>query len=169
LNGTSGRLPLIRDARGVIAADIDGDGDRDLLVLPPVGLLEAPAPGLLLINDGAGFFVDETARRLGSSDISSAEFVDIDRDGDADLVTAGPPMAVWRNDGAGRFTVVPGAIVLPADGYTGLLPVDVDGDLDFDLITFGGSAGVAVLTNDGAGRFAMAAVPVPRGLLHARA
>ena len=70
----------------------------------------------LLINDGDGGFVDESAARLPPDEdyTMDADFVDIDDDGDLDFVTASygtssaPRMLteyrVYSNDGDGYFT-----------------------------------------------------------------
>ncbi len=139
------RLPTMSDAtRGIEPADIDGDGDVDLLVVN----LSLIQPSSWWINQGgiqggtAGYFVDETAARWlfvgaqGSSFPPSvllpsglfpgmgadAAFGDFDDDGDLDLVYAangdllvGVPTRVFLNDGQGRFQEHnPTAFVLPA-------------------------------------------------------
>ncbi len=68
---------------GVVAADLDGDGDTDLYICS----LGANA---LLLNDGTGRFTDATAAS-GAGDTrwsSSAAAGDLDGDGDLDLMVA---------------------------------------------------------------------------------
>jgi alpha-beta hydrolase superfamily lysophospholipase len=95
------------ETRKVVIGDADGDGDVDLLFANVNFAMPAAARSRLLINDGRGRFVDETAQRLpgqGGS-VFDGVFDDIDRDGDADLVlgTLGRGPQVLRNDGRGRF------------------------------------------------------------------
>ncbi|GAB4521440.1 MAG: hypothetical protein Tsb0010_05680 [Parvularculaceae bacterium] len=94
--------------------DADGDGDLDIY-FANVNFRRTGAPqDRLLINDGAGRFTDETAHRLPAIDdyTMDADFIDIDGDGDLDIVTAGLvisgglapiPYRVLENDGSGRF------------------------------------------------------------------
>ncbi|MCH7726091.1 MAG: VCBS repeat-containing protein [Planctomycetes bacterium] len=66
-------------------------------------------PAFLLINDGKGHFEDATeASGLGGKRrrrVYSASFVDVDEDGDLDLVTASDfaGIDIFTNDGRGRF------------------------------------------------------------------
>jgi hypothetical protein len=65
---------------GATLADVDGDGDLDLLVTTMGG------PNVLYRNDGTGQFTREADAGLRSGDGSTtAAFADVDRDGDLDL------------------------------------------------------------------------------------
>ncbi len=92
---------------GVSAGDADGDGLDDLYMAQPAGL-----PNRLFRARGDGTFEDVTERAglAVLDDTTQSIFADVDNDGDEDLVLAlssGP--ALFRNDGGGRFTRVPGA------------------------------------------------------------
>ena len=140
----------------VLAADVDGDGDQDLLY-PNVG------KGLLYLNDGTGHFVDATATHLpGVDDMSLAAVLgDFDGDGDLDLVTANFGQDRLRlNDGRGRFVdATPQAVPTDADETRVALLGDVDGDGDLDM--FLGNTGLVgewsfqnrLYRNDGRGQF----------------
>ena len=121
--------------------DVDGDGDVDLLLGQ-----DYSRQMLLLINNGAGVFANETTVRIPTLNTSTARatFGDVDADGDLDIAlcnsgtsrfgTTGQPR-LYLNDGGGRFT----------DATTGRIPTgnisqqmdvlffDADGDFDLDL------------------------------------
>ena len=88
---------------GVAVGDADGDGHPDLYATRLDG------PGRLYRNRGDGTFTDVTADAgLGrlTEPSSGAAFVDIDNDGDQDLVVTtilGRGPALFVNDGEGRF------------------------------------------------------------------
>jgi hypothetical protein len=113
----------------IAAADLDGDGDTDV-VTGGGNRLE------LFRNDGSGTFTASPGLSAGSraTAISALALGDLDGDGNADLVVgqAGPPLVAWLGSGA-SFT--------PADGVIPAVPLDVkrfslgdaDGDFDPDL------------------------------------
>jgi len=71
-----------RYATGCAFADVDGDGDQDLI------LLSLGGPNAVFVNDGKGHFTEQTAGltdRAGSMTIAVA---DVDGDGDLDLYIA---------------------------------------------------------------------------------
>lgn len=84
---------------------------------------------------------------------SGACFLDVDADGQADLLFqngTGPP-ALYRNR-SGRFEPIENALPpLPSNG-TGCTAGDFDNDVDTDL-ALGFGDGVRLLANDGTGRF----------------
>jgi hypothetical protein len=131
------RLPLraaIEETREAELADVDGDGDLDLYFANVPFVAGADPQDRLLINAGRGWFTDETAARIGreSRYTVDAEFTDVDRDGDLDLVTANlndvKPYRVSLNDGAGVFKDATSS-VLPS----GLAGQGIDAEVaDFD-------------------------------------
>lgn len=92
------------------AEDVDGDGDRDLLVTL-ANLTDATHQFKLFINHGNRVFVDETASRFddpthGAQWIDFVFVQDVDSDGDLDILTdiGGGGLLKWENSGIGRFT-----------------------------------------------------------------
>jgi Tfp pilus assembly protein PilF/peroxiredoxin len=161
---------------GVSVGDFDGDGLDDFYVSQPEGL-----PNRLFRNKGDGTFEDVTeAAGVAVLDRTSESlFVDVDNDGDQDLVllTRTGPL-LFRNDGKGRFARDPDAFQFqrPLQGSltsAAVADYDRDGFLDIYLCAYGYYIGVSedkagppspyhdakngspnvLLHNDGHGRF----------------
>jgi hypothetical protein len=109
---------------GVTTADIDNDGDLDMI------LVDADDKGHLYYNDGDGTFT--FGRSFSQIDGYMAGLADLDNDGDLDLVFAGDEKS-YLNDGSGVF--VDGASI-PVSGINdpraiAFADIDNDGDMDF--------------------------------------
>ena len=147
---------LIGYGRDVEFGDVDGDGDLDLAVAN-----DFLTPQKLLINDGTGFFTDESAARIPQFAMSSSHcsFGDVDDDGDLDLwYTRGGSSRfgsgqaqLWINDGSGFYSDqtaqrLPQQLVsAPMDCIFG----DLDGDLDLDMIEGHRSGNSKLYINEG--------------------
>jgi enediyne biosynthesis protein E4 len=136
-------LPEMKFSGSVaVPFDYDGDGLVDLFVggrqVP--GKYPLPADSYLLRNEG-GRFVDVTdavapgLRKIGM--VTSALWLDCDRDGHTDLVLAGEwmPIVIMRNTG-GRFERVEGDSGLEHSSgwWYSLAAADLDGDGWEDLV-----------------------------------
>lgn len=138
----------------VALADLDSDGDPDLLVNPWV-----EGNGVLL-NDGRGAF---TTMVPGDIPGDAAVCVDYDGDGDLDAVTTLNPwpgdaaeFRVLVNDGRGGLrarTLVTASPGITLDEFW-LADVDCDGDLDLGGAR--GPDGPSYFANDGAWNFTLA-------------
>jgi hypothetical protein len=121
----------------VLVADLDGDGDLDLVVTNDAPTADQLAPGVLLKNGGAGHFTAATLPSTDSPhDARGLAVADVDRDGHLDLVLTnateflphgGTAVEVLRGRGDGTFTPLAG---LPRYGVGafGAAAGDLDGD-----------------------------------------
>ncbi|MEM7198746.1 MAG: VCBS repeat-containing protein [Planctomycetota bacterium] len=147
---TTSRLPSVADdSNAVVLADVDGDGDLDLL-------LGNSNQNRLYQNDGTGHFVDVTATQLpiGAVNTSDLASLDFDEDGDLDLVLAnlGQNMLL-ENNGLGQFfNVTAGRMPVLIDQSRTVIADDLDADGFVDLL-FGNPAQTAFLRNDRSGNF----------------
>ncbi|MEM7202343.1 MAG: VCBS repeat-containing protein [Planctomycetota bacterium] len=148
----SGQLPATPlMAEDLFLADVDADGDRDLIIA-------TRRENALYLNDGLGHFTDASQthlpqRRRLTRSIASG---DVDQDGDPDLLLANEAAQnrLLRNDGTGRFVdVTETAMPSRADRTRAVAFADVDRDGDVDIITANDRQANRLLLNDGTGRF----------------
>jgi hypothetical protein len=133
----------------VKAADLNGDGDLDLVVAMEW------APHLVLLNDGSGRFTEDPTRSPRTThDHEEVVLADLDGDGSIDLFIVSEDdraKELYLNDGQARFRDASDRIPSTAIS-NGALALDIDGDGDLDLVL--ANAGPdQVLVNDGRGRF----------------
>jgi len=115
-------LPELHGHSAVTAGDVDGDGDLDAWVMQykfpymrgqfPTPYYDANDgfPSYLLLNDGKGNFTEATSpaglAAKGHRRTYSGSFVDLDEDGDLDLLNVSDfaGLDLYRNNGRGQFT-----------------------------------------------------------------
>lgn len=138
----------------VVAGDIDGDLDADLVL--GEGLIPTQQVSFHL-NDGAGNFTNSATILMPGEFPGALRLGDVDGDTDLDLlVSTLDEVLLYTNDGAGNFTNSGQSISPGSDGtVSALVLADVDGDTDLDLVVphYSGSAPEEVWLNDGAGTF----------------
>ncbi len=136
-------------ARSVFAADVDGDGDMDVLSASQyhdrIAWYE---------NDGNANFTAHTISE--SADGARSVFAeDVDGDGDMDVLSASSldnKIAWYENDGNESFTAH--TITTLADGADSVFAADVDGDGDMDVLSASGfDDRIAWYENDGNANF----------------
>jgi hypothetical protein len=124
------------DPTSVFAADVDGDGDLDVLSASMAGRPEEIA--WYENTDGAGSFGSQQVISTVSGDARSVFAADVDGDGDLDVLSASvyAPNVVWyeNTDGAGSFGTHQ-VISTVADGARSVFAADVDGDGDVDVLS----------------------------------
>lgn len=135
---------------GSVWIDVDNDGDLDLFIAKcRQGVNNPDDPrrwNRLFINDGNGNYTEETtAHGLENHNQSwSADFGDIDNDGDLDLVVTNHnrSLQLYLNDGTGHFTeATTGSGIEYSGSFLQVKLVDFDNDGFLDLITAGNLAG----------------------------
>lgn len=127
--------------RDAFAADIDGDGDKDI-----VSISRNPEYVKKLAwyenTDGLGSFAEEQIISIDDFEFSRISPADIDGDGDIDIVTSNYKKLIWFEnlDGLGSFSLEHTVYEYEECCYYPFshnIPADVDGDGDIDLISGG--------------------------------
>jgi subtilisin-like proprotein convertase family protein len=148
------------DTAVVAVADMDGDGDLDIVT----------GNGKVYLNDGSGNFytgaIDcivppDTVRCFGTGTDSatSVAVADLDGDSDLDIVTGNgfdSQDVIYLNDGRGNFSI-PHYFGSVTDDTSSVAVGDMDGDGDLDIVTGNFDEGYGeqstVYLNDGLGNF----------------
>lgn len=155
--------PLLQFAHfgAVDIADIDNDGDQDLIISGSETIGSFIKNTILYQNDGFGNFsiLDDSTF---STDVTSMKFGDVDNDNDQDIFISGlnpSSNKLYLNNGLGVFSLDITASFPPI--YHGDFDFgDLDGDGDLDILMAGknfnlnfGTPVSIILENNGAGIF----------------
>jgi hypothetical protein len=150
----------------IVAADLDGDGDRDLAVAD-----HTPTNNVTILkNTGHGnFFQASSSPESAGDSPSSMVAADLDGDGDVDLAVANQQsfnVTILRNNGSGNFTEPASSPEAAGTHPQGITVADLDGDGDKDLAVANQSSNdVTILKNGGTGNFVQpASSPEPVGM-----
>ena len=144
------------DVGAMAFADVDNDGDMDLLIIGKGG----PILTTLYLNNGSGSFTALSNPSLVNVFDGDVKFLDADNDGDLDVFITGSTSSpsntanLYLNNGIGFYTLSTGSnfeLVRAGKNDIG----DVDGDGDIDIITTGqnpsGNPVTKLYLNNGAG------------------
>jgi len=132
-------------------ADINNDGAPELYSID-IGFDPSDAINVLYMNDGSGFFSDETANRLPPEVFiwnNDADFADFDRNGFADMfminVIPGGPAAdflYFNSDGFFSDQSAHLPPIIDFNASTAVADMERDGDTDIFISAASGTAGV---------------------------
>ncbi|MCP4979365.1 MAG: hypothetical protein GY935_02595, partial [Gammaproteobacteria bacterium] len=132
----------------VTTADVDGDGDLDVL-----SASYSDSEITWYENDGSENF--DAHLIAGAYQATSVTTADVDGDGDMDVISgsSGDNKVAWyENDGSENFTAH--TITIAANGVGSVSTADVDGDGDMDVLSASyADDKIAWYENDGAGNF----------------
>jgi Flp pilus assembly protein TadD len=141
-----------RAAPTVVAADLDGDGDLDLLDSGP--------DGLRVFQNGGKTFTDVSAKLLGAMQSTAAVGAvggDYDNDGRMDLLVLRPTgLSLLHHDGFAFADVTSASGLAPIESPRSGAWLDADHDGDLDLLVTGGaeaSPTIRLYRNNGNGKF----------------
>ncbi len=141
----------IEEPSSVYTADLDGDGDVDLLSSSWEDNKIA-----WYRNDGNGNFGTQIVISLSAIETQSVSAADLDGDGDLDVLSCSRKtnkINWYCNDGLGNFSEEI-FISDSADGTLSVLAADLDGDEDLDVVSnLFNDDKIAWYQNDGSGNF----------------
>jgi len=145
------------DVGAMAFADVDNDGDKDVLITGKGG----PILTTLFLNDGIGNFSPSTSNPFQDVFDGDVNFFDADNDGDLDVFITGEPTTsnssdLYFNNGLGIFALATGnnfETMMAGNNDVG----DADGDGDIDIIVTGqnitGLPVTKLYLNNGSGVF----------------
>ncbi|MEZ4859346.1 MAG: T9SS type A sorting domain-containing protein [Flavobacteriaceae bacterium] len=149
---------------GATIGDVDGDGDPDIIIAAQDknGVYVAD----VFLNDGDANFAPMGTNTFTKVKLASLAFIDIENDGDADVVISGeqqngsPSTQLYINDGTGNFSP-DGNTVFEAHFANDVDVTDTDNDGDLDLLMSGmngtNEPKTLLYLNDGTGAFSLLA------------
>ena len=144
---------------GLVAADVDNDERIDILALHTRGLSlhqQSASGGFTPFPSGA-----TPAANASTSSFQTAALLDVDHDGDLDVLAGGPGSAgspgtlrLFRNNGAGALTDITATAKLQSTGMPlALAPTDYDNRRDIDVLVVNKGGAPQLFQNQRDGSF----------------
>jgi hypothetical protein len=137
--------------------DINGDGFADIVAALPSG--RATDGFVTITSNGSGGF-NTPIRYEAAQDTCDVAILDLDGDGDRDVITLGhlsAAITVHENPGSGLFQVLPRYVVASLSDAIESADIDNDGDIDIvvncEVNIASNFAVVKILKNNGDGTF----------------
>ena len=163
---------------GVCFADLDNDGDFDLINGTTFTITGEPAHNNIYRNDGNGYFEDMTSGTSMEANRYPTRGVvafDMENDGDLDIFcvsnylgSGDPPdelNEVYRNEGNWTFTSIDTGVLVTCPAGQGATTADYDNDGDVDVFAGNRTGPLNILQNDGTGHFQLIP-PQSIGIFH---
>lgn len=131
------------DIEDVHIADLDGDGDQDVLAVSSYE--GSQGESYILLNNGSGYLTD-ALQNVPTGGSYLVTLADMDIDGDVDLIASSyfSSNQLFINDGAANFTLDSDNALGVGDGYSAPQVGDLDGDGDKDVVIGGAYAATRV-------------------------
>ena len=129
---------------GAAIADVDNDGDQDLVIT-------TATISDIYLNNGNAVFTPQGNSVFTPVD-GIVQIIDIENDGDQDVIISGSnTIKLYQNNGSGVYTLNINT-TFPAISAEGIEVADTDNDGDLDLIINGNTQNLLYI-NNGAGLF----------------
>ena len=145
-------LPQFSFPRGIVAADVNGDGHLDLITANAVGQSVS-----VFVNDGTGNFNQRVDTATGANTNPQVLVAkDFDGDGRVDVAVAcnGSAQVKILHNTNGTLSVASTIAVGPQPDAVTAVDVDRDGHLDLAVANFGNRT-LSILQNNGTGSFSL--------------
>lgn len=162
---TATNYPVSSDSghiRGIDVMDFDGDGNQDVLTLNNSGNGDIS----VFYGNGDGTFQAKQVALSPGVSGSYLKVLDVDQDGDIDILAFSGGVKVYKNDGSYNFSL---SGTYPVSSYIEPDFGDIDADGDLDIVTISIGNFVRLYANDGTGAFSQSGSVAVGGVTNATA
>jgi hypothetical protein len=168
--GTKGFVPSAVSSFGLDAADVTGDGKAEFIHCGASGFKCFSSYSLTSAQAGLHYFrnlggLSFTQQILSTNSYTACRFVDLDNDGDKDIVAVRiGSIDTWLNNGSGTFAAGPtSAVSTPSTGFTSDLAIGFVNNDGIPDVVFGAGGPISggwilSATGNGSGGFTQASL-----------